>query len=128
MGRIGNQRTCRDTEGTVQSTRHRWCSSPAFTTSRQHKLAKTPPHADTNIAIMKDGEAPGDQVPIAQQNLVQPEPGSPSGPKSAQLKSSLSFMLTLIDVRCSTRPICSAIPMNLQQQAAAQQQQWQGDC
>ena len=39
---------------------------------------------------------------------------SPSGPKSAQLKSSRSLMLTLMEVRCSTRPICSAMPMNLQ--------------
>jgi hypothetical protein len=36
---------------------------------------------------------------------------APSGPNSAQLKSSLSLMLTDTEVRCRVRPICSAMPM-----------------
>mmetsp|Transcript_21034 Transcript_21034/g.53938 ORF Transcript_21034/g.53938 Transcript_21034/m.53938 type:complete len:203 (-) Transcript_21034:4-612(-) len=35
----------------------------------------------------------------------------PSGPKSAQEKSSRSLMLTEMEVRCSARPICSAMLM-----------------
>ncbi len=39
---------------------------------------------------------------------------APSGPNMAQEKSRRSLMLTLMLVRWSARPICSAIPMNLQ--------------
>ena len=38
---------------------------------------------------------------------------SPAGLNRAQEKSSRSLMFTLMLVRCSIRPICSAIPMNL---------------
>ena len=36
----------------------------------------------------------------------------PSGPNNAQLKSRRSLMFVDVDVRCSVRPICSAMPMN----------------
>mmetsp|Transcript_20861 Transcript_20861/g.53061 ORF Transcript_20861/g.53061 Transcript_20861/m.53061 type:complete len:213 (+) Transcript_20861:1729-2367(+) len=35
----------------------------------------------------------------------------PSGPNSAHEKSRRSLMFTLMEVRCSVRPICSAMPM-----------------
>ena len=38
----------------------------------------------------------------------------PSGPNRAHEKSRRSLMLTLMLVRCNVRPICSAMPMNLQ--------------
>jgi len=43
---------------------------------------------------------------------------APEGSKSAQLKSRRSLMLTLMEVRCRTRPICSAMPMNLRRSGA----------
>ena len=39
--------------------------------------------------------------------------GSPWASNRAHEKSRRSLMFTEMEVRCSTRPICSAIPMNL---------------
>jgi hypothetical protein len=37
-------------------------------------------------------------------------------------------MLTLMEVRCSTRPICSAMPMNLRRAHPCAWLRWGGGC